>query len=423
MTFPIAEWSPDGCRIYNPAGGDLTPYSTPVEALNRAGNPSKVILALGRRVAWLKSVRLPNVAAKEDAHKLLAFRLDDLFPLPASELAYDMMPTEDVNSEGRLWIVGAAKAETLRQAPAVFKESGAKVAGVTLVALGSGQISAAAGGGALYLAHSPEGLSLDVVEGGATVFSRVVPTPENASELQSEVSRTIAASKSKVELVYVDANVGALVDASTNPAPASAISKLTLLPHAMDLRLPEAVAHERTAKATARRRLAILILMATLCVAGLSYLDRDDARLKVEKERDKAKRELDRAKDRLALVTKRLSEIEGTSGLVGDGLEPRQALSDVATIAANAVPEGVWLTGMSLDRGKPLQLRGSAKTNDQVAEYVQSLSTSERLRDVKLVFSNNNTIGDVPIVQFSVSAHVIGNYPLTDTEQKRGSRR
>jgi Tfp pilus assembly protein PilN len=95
----------------------------------------------------------------------------------------------------------------------------------------------------------------------------------------------------------------------------------------------------------------------------------------------------------------------------------------VATVAANAVPEGVWLTGMSLDRGKPLQIRGSAKTNEQVADYVQQLSSSERLRDVKLVFSNNNTIGDTPIVQFSISAHVIGNYPLADTEQKRGSRR
>ncbi len=423
MTFPIAEWSPDGCRIYTPAGGDLTPYSTPVEALNRAGNPSKVILALGRRVSWLKSVRIPNVAAKEDAQKLLAFRLDDLFPLPASEIAYDLIPTEDVNSEGRLWIVGAAKAETLRQATAVFKEAGAKVVGVTLVALGSGQISNAATSGALYLAQSPEGLSLDVVQGGFTVFSRVVPNLEDSSDLQSEVSRTIAASKTKVETVYADANLAGLVDASTSVAPASALSKLPLIPHAMDMRLPEAVAHEKTARATARRRLATLIVMATLCVAGLAYLDRDDARIKVEKEKDKAKRELDRAKDRLALVTKRLTEIEGTSGLVGDGLEPRQALSDVATVAANAVPEGVWLTGMSLDRGKPLQIRGSAKTNEQVADYVQQLSSSERLRDVKLVFSNNNTIGDTPIVQFSISAHVIGNYPLADTEQKRGSRR
>ncbi|MEQ1936136.1 MAG: PilN domain-containing protein [Fimbriimonadaceae bacterium] len=83
-------------------------------------------------------------------------------------------------------------------------------------------------------------------------------------------------------------------------------------------------------------------------------------------------------------------------------------------------PQGLWLTGMGLERGKEGTVRGIATTNDVLSKYLDALSEDPRFRDVKLLFANNSEIEGQPVVNFSITAHIVGNFPLMEAEKKRG---
>lgn len=101
-----------------------------------------------------------------------------------------------------------------------------------------------------------------------------------------------------------------------------------------------------------------------------------------------------------------------------------QPLSDITMAASSALPSGAWLIGVNTERGKPLQLRGTATNGQQVATLVEALSASPRFRDVRLVFANAAKIAETPVVQFNVAATAVGNLPLPAPEKgnKRGAR-
>ena len=102
--------------------------------------------------------------------------------------------------------------------------------------------------------------------------------------------------------------------------------------------------------------------------------------------------------------------------------EPAQKASDVMTLIANQSPKGLWLTGITFERGKTTFVRGTSKDSAGVSDYLQALTTEERLRDVKLVFANNGDIDKTPVVQFSIQGFAVGNLPLVDAKKKKGSR-
>ncbi len=86
------------------------------------------------------------------------------------------------------------------------------------------------------------------------------------------------------------------------------------------------------------------------------------------------------------------------------------------------MPEGAWLTGLTWERGKPIQIRGTALNSDLVSELIASLAVNERLRDVELQYANDGEIETTPVVQFNVTAHVVGNLPLAETTRNPGGR-
>ena len=92
--------------------------------------------------------------------------------------------------------------------------------------------------------------------------------------------------------------------------------------------------------------------------------------------------------------------------------QPAQPLSDISAVVDDSLPPGAWLTGLTVERGKPLDLRGTAKTAGDVTRLVNALSASPRFRDVRLVFANSALIGKVPVIQFNVSAVCVGNLPM-----------
>jgi Tfp pilus assembly protein PilN len=98
---------------------------------------------------------------------------------------------------------------------------------------------------------------------------------------------------------------------------------------------------------------------------------------------------------------------------------PAQKISDVTKVATMLIPKGVWLTSLNLERGKLLQLRGSAKTSEAVASYVGELSKQSRFRDVRLVFANAGELEGEKIIQFNITAFPVGNLPLIQASKKK----
>jgi hypothetical protein len=98
---------------------------------------------------------------------------------------------------------------------------------------------------------------------------------------------------------------------------------------------------------------------------------------------------------------------------------PAQKISDVTKVATQLIPKGVWLTALNLERGKLLQLRGSAKTSDSVAQYVGSLSKQSRFRDVRLVFANAGEIEGEKVILFNITAFPVGNLPVLEASKKK----
>ncbi|MFM9873604.1 MAG: PilN domain-containing protein [Fimbriimonadaceae bacterium] len=417
---PVIEWSPEACLVADPTTHAVSSYVSPTEALAAIGNPKHITLALGRRQVFVKAVRLPDVPINE-ARNLLRFRLEDLFPVPANEVAYDLVATPDVNAEGREFIVFGTKSDTIKQARALFAHAGTKLDRIIPACIGSEQLGDSALS-SLVIAPSSEGIALDAVDHGHVFYSRVAGNLSTQAEVEAEIARVSAASGLTNPTVIAHNSLRELVSPNVRLADLHPLNNLSTHSGEIDLRLPEDLALASSTKLNSRKRLAFYLGLCLAIAAAAAWWSRDEETTKVKKVKEQYSKRVDDLKRQTGLRSTDITKLKNRTTMVADGIEPKQNLSDVVVIAANASPDGLWLTGMNVERGKDLAVRGTAMSNAQVAAFVDALSASARLRDVKLAFSNNNTIGETPVVQFSVTAHVIGNMPLTDPRKDKRAR-
>jgi Tfp pilus assembly protein PilN len=181
----------------------------------------------------------------------------------------------------------------------------------------------------------------------------------------------------------------------------------------LNIELPDVLEARKKKAETSRARLAILLIAASLICAMLVFFDRADAAAKVQKSEAKFLTASSRLRSQQTLIESKLSQESAMDADLVAAFKPAQYASDVVNTFCNAAPANLWISGITHERGKPALVRGTALNTDTVAAYVQVLAADPRLRDVKLVFANNATIEKTPVVQFSISAHVLGNMPLT----------
>jgi Tfp pilus assembly protein PilN len=124
---------------------------------------------------------------------------------------------------------------------------------------------------------------------------------------------------------------------------------------------------------------------------------------------------------RRADATDRAQADTAISGALETAFNPAQPLSDVVSFIGDQLPKGAWLNEIDVERGKAVDIRGSAQTSTQVADFVHKLGASPRFRDVRLVFANSATVGKIPVVQFNVNAIAVGNLPLPAPERVTGT--
>ncbi len=407
------EWTPGGVRAVNIATretAEAARLSDLGPILNGHGRP---LIGIGRRDVFLKSVRLPR-ADPDDLRRILGVQMGQLFPLPPDQLSFDFFQTADQTGEGCLTVVAAMRGADLKRLEADLRSAGLTAARILPVALGAPAVAGSAGqADALVVEAGATGLALDVVRGGVLVFSRVA---SGASDPESEAKRTLAAAHAGA-LPAVTVGEAGLPGAL--PSFGSALSLLHEAPP-FAFRLAEDRAREGKSRAGERTRLAVLLALSALLLVALVWADRQEASAAAKRRQGALARQLTRLRSVQDAEAADAQKVSAVQDVLGRAFDPAQPLGDIVAVVGDRLPAGVWLSGLGVERGKPLQIRGTATAPGDVPRVVHALGASPRFRDVRLVFANSVTIGKARLVEFDVSAVCVGNLPLSEPDKPGG---
>jgi Tfp pilus assembly protein PilN len=409
----VLEWSPEEVRAYWPATGKTRTGSSIADAVSGQSG-GKALILISRRASFVRTARLPNVGGR-DLQMLLKNALPGLIPLPPGELAYDVVQTGDITQEGRLVIIGAVLNPYLVRLNAEAKAAGVSIGAVIPAGFTGAAIAHKTGlRDAAVVEEVPGGLNIDLISNGLLRYSRLAMP---AGDVAAEVARTYAASGLAPASVLAAGGFKIEAPYSSQLGSLKAGAEIDLKHPPMNIEL-YAVVENRAAEAVkSQRRIATGILLAVLCFATYVFLERSDEIGAVSSKLSQADKEINDLKKKQDFAHKEVAKVLPTQQVVDRGFNPPQKLVDVLRLITNDTPSGVWLAGVSLERGKPFMIRGSSMSAEAVTKYLQTLGGEERLRDVKLLYANEATIQNQQIIQFSIQGFPVGNLPLVDEKK------
>ncbi|MCW5942976.1 MAG: PilN domain-containing protein [Fimbriimonadaceae bacterium] len=416
LAGPVLEWSPTGVAFHDPTTGK-TVTAESIQALGGVVQGRKhLLVALSRRTAFVKAVRLPALA-KPELRQALRFSIPQHVPLEASETAYDTVPTADTDAEGRLTVIGAVRTTHLRNLLLELAAVGASAKAVFPSAFGAAAMAVEVGHpDCEVVQRTLEGLAIDVVRGGVTICARLIPDSGDL-DLHSEIHRTCALVGGTP--VYTIAAGGFDLAGAGRLVPTDTLDALSR--HAtpgFNLELPEVLEKRAKQAMQGRSRFALLLCLAALCLAVMVYLDHEDAKEERTRQQALINRDVQDAERARKDATAKLAALEKRQVVLDQAFDPAQPIGDVMAVVSSLAPPGLWLTGANFERGKPFILRGTAMTNAAVESFLAALAVESRFRDVKLLFANNGKIEETPVVQFSITMHIVGNLPVIERTKK-----
>jgi hypothetical protein len=418
----VIEWSPSQVSWVDGAQRLVT-VSSLAEASSMV-QARDVVIAISRRCAFIRAARVPN-AGRADVHRILQVQIGQMFPIPANELAFDFHLTQDVNLEGRLAVIAAMRAADLVSLHSQARDAGFRVTRIVPAAFGSAILAQSLHCDSAAIVHrTAEGLSIDLVAGGELRYSRVAALPENALGIEAEVSRTFAAAVLSCSPTIA---AGGLIlpdaDISTDRWSVEMLADAHL---DINIETEQRIAARERGHELQRVRLSVILLGMALILFTYQFLRYSDSQALANQGESKWNKQISSLRKlrdvELALQTTE-SKLQVT---LNRAFHPGQSVSDVMTVVSNSAPPGIWLTGLSLERGKALTLRGTATKGSAVTDFQTALVNSSgddepRFRDVKLLFANNAEIEKSPVVQFSISGFPVGNLPLADPTATKGA--
>ena len=108
--------------------------------------------------------------------------------------------------------------------------------------------------------------------------------------------------------------------------------------------------------------------------------------------------------------------------LLSAAITPAHSYLDVLNdVSAQSGPD-VWLTQYTYQRGRPVVIRGTARSNEAVARLVEGLRRSPHLERVALgSVTRADNKDKVTVVQFAVTGTLLDDQPL-QARRSRGTR-
>jgi Tfp pilus assembly protein PilN len=129
-----------------------------------------------------------------------------------------------------------------------------------------------------------------------------------------------------------------------------------------------------------------------------------------------------RAQADVRQLTTRRKQVETQVRMLTGAVAPEHSYLDVLNDVSALAGADVWLTQYSYDRGRPIVIRGTARSNDAVARLVEGLRRSRHLARVDLGSvtraDTDKSKNKISVVQFMISGTLQGDQPL----QMRRSR-
>ena len=408
------EWSPGRVTAVDVNTGRTQSGIALGELAALLNGHKSALVGISRQLVFLKIVSLPK-ASPEDLRRILGIQLSQLFPLPADQLSFDFLQTAERQEDGYTTLVAAVRADDLRQLTAELQQAGIRADRVLPVALGSVAVAArATRAEALVVEEAASGCTLDIVSGGIVRVSR---TTADCGDADREVQRTLAAAGIG-HLPVLLAGTGAPRIEGVTLQAKNALELLHEAP-AFTFELAEERVREQQRRAALRNRLAILMMLSALLLVALVWTDRSDADAKVKHAQGIWARQLTREHSIRDAYVAEAQSATVTDATIQAAFVSPQPVSDIAAVIGDSLPKSGWITGLSVERGKPVQIRGTVTDANDVARFLKILADSGRFRDVRLVVANSGRISTTPVVEFSVTATAIGNLPLPLPEVKR----
>ncbi len=411
----VIEWSPRAVTAFDGQTRITNSAATLSELVGFSGR--EAVIAVSRRAVFIRATRVPNTTP-EEVRMVVQVRLGDLFPVAATELAFDFLLTDDVTSEGRLAIVAAMPSGELKRLLEEAKSAGLKVKKVIPAALGSAYLAGGLGRQDAAVVQPVEGgLAIDVVAEGFVRASRVVPSTLHPA---AEVSRTY--SLTGLACAPLISGGGLALDEAdvrTEGTSLSAISATSQDALLINLEPPEQTAQKAKASKDLKVIRASLFAAVSILFFAFTYDEHSRAFATVDLAKRKLAGNLTKLKTRQKDAISAETKVAATAKVLTQAFTPAQQMGDMVALFCNQVNSDLWLTGITAERGKPFQIRGTAKNSDAVYAYLDRLKKLDRLRNVQLVFASTGAIEMTPVVNFSLSAFPVGNLPLLEaTKQK-----
>jgi Tfp pilus assembly protein PilN len=362
----------------------------------------------------VRTVNVPD-ASKSDLLQALNLSIGQHVPIGPGDACIDLRILTDVGPDGRAATLVAMRAADLRTLYEEAKHAGIHVIATLPAAFGSWLL---ANGTAIpdcaAVSQGAEGVGVDLIQGGELRYSRALPPNSSNGQFSPELARTFSAAGLGSMPTFA---AGMKVESATynvDRSPLEALSGTGWTLPGVEFELPETIRARERAGQARKSRLAGVMCAAAVLLLGYGYMDWASAQSLVQADRTRMHRSLASLESTVSSRVAEAKAEETRLEVLQRGFEPKQRMADIVSAVSNALPQGAWLTNITVARGDHIQLRGTALPGENVTNYLKALNQLPRLRDVKLVFANNGLIESTPVVQFSITAFPVGNLPLVE---------
>jgi len=370
------------------------------------------LVGIGRERTFIKTVRLPKVSG-DDLRQLVFVQWKSLFPIEEADAAFCAHQTSDVTAEGILTVVAAVRTSDLIAIREQLAARGIKKVHFIPMAVSAAAALASLGiTDGLVVDGNGSQTTFDLVSGGETVLSRSVLHAESA---EIEAKRTLLADGQSTAQVFATSNV---VFNGAQVLSADLLSSLVDV-SGHDLISRQEQAAELAGVTKKNNRLSIYFLIAAVLLLAVVLTQRfDEEQVVIDGEAKWAKRVAKARSNRKIAELESKKQTDFTN-LLDPAFEPGQRLSDALGSITVAAPANIWLTGVNMDRGRPIQIRGTAMTNEAVTQFVNVLGASDRFRDVQLVNASLAKIEQTEVVNFTMNVTAVANVPLPKPQKTK----
>ena len=407
----VFSWSPSQVAAMELSSGQKS-VGDDIASISIATAGKSALVGIGRERTFLKTVRLPKVSG-DDLRQLVFVQWKSLFPIDEADAAFCAHQTSDVNAEGILTVVAAVRTSDLVDIREQLASRGIKQVHFVPMAVSAAAALASLGiTDGLVVDGIGSQTTFDLVSGGDTVMSRSVLLAESA---EIEAKRTLLADGQSTAQVFATTNV---VFTGAQVLSTDLLSSLAdVVGH--DLVSRQEQAKEVAAVTKKNNRLSIYFLIAAVLLLAVVLTQRfDEEQVVIQGEAKWAKRVSKARSNRKIAELESKKETDYTN-LLDDAFEPGQRLSDALSTITAAAPDTIWLTGVNMDRGRPIQVRGTAMTNEAVTQFVNKLGASDRFRDVQLVNASLAKIEQTEVVNFTMNVTAVANVPLPKPQKTK----